>query len=475
MKQSNTETFHMTVKDENEGKRDVPDGLIQFIVDKLENVSLSHRRRSGSFGPMSVLFSRVKEADALSGSDSDQEQETAETGEDDEPLMSGTGSVDTDWTDAQIQSWSTMIAKWDGKSRPKQLLHLVRKGIPDMLRGQVWQMLTGASENQKLLEDFPVLLTKDTPNEQIITRDIERTFPANENFQGDKGDLQRDSLYKISKAYSVYDDEIGYCQGFSFLTAVLLLHMPEEQAFTVLVSIMFEYGLRDLFKNNFEVLHLYFYQLDKLIEVELPDLHAHFVELKIEPHMYASQWFLTIYTVKFPLPFVYRIMDIVLCEGLDTMFRVALALLKVSVKDIVVFGFCDLLWSSTMQASRNQLMQQDFEGVLKHFRVALPKRYSSDKETNHLIAQAVSIKIDRKRLRKLEKEYQAMKEAEAALEDPVARLEKDNKRLQETNLRLEQENDTLAQELVASKIALRQEMDKVSKFHARHYMTNSQS
>jgi predicted nucleic acid-binding Zn-ribbon protein len=83
--------------------------------------------------------------------------------------------------------------------------------------------------------------------------------------------------------------------------------------------------------------------------------------------------------------------------------------------------------------------------------------------------------IDRKRLRKLEKEYQAMKEAEAALEDPVARLEKDNKRLQETNLRLEQENDTLAQELVASKIALRQEMDKVSKFHARHYMTNSQS
>jgi predicted nucleic acid-binding Zn-ribbon protein len=156
--------------------------------------------------------------------------------------------------------------------------------------------------------------------------------------------------------------------------------------------------------------------------------------------MYASQWFLTIYTVKFPLPFVYRIMDIVLCEGLDTMFRVALALLK---------------------ASRNQLMQQDFEGVLKHFRVALPKRYSSDKETNHLIAQAVSIKIDRKRLRKLEKEYQAMKEAEAALEDPVARLEKDNKRLQETNLRLEQENDTLAQELVASKIALRQEMDKL--------------
>ena len=101
--------------------------MIQFIVDKLENITLSHRRRSGSFGPMSVLFSRVREADVVSGSDSDQEQEAVENGEDDEPLMSGTGFVDTDWTDDQIQSWSTMIAKWDGKSRPKQLLHLVRK------------------------------------------------------------------------------------------------------------------------------------------------------------------------------------------------------------------------------------------------------------------------------------------------------------------------------------------------------------
>lgn len=39
----------------------------------------------------------------------------------------------------------------------------------------------------------------------------------------------------LSKAYSVYDEEIGYCQGQSFLAAVLLLH----------VSLMFkwiEYG-----------------------------------------------------------------------------------------------------------------------------------------------------------------------------------------------------------------------------------------
>lgn len=45
--------------------------------------------------------------------------------------------------------------------------------------------------------------------------------------------------------------------------------MPEEQAFCVLVKIMFNYKMRDMFKNGFEELHLNFYILDRLIEVSL--------------------------------------------------------------------------------------------------------------------------------------------------------------------------------------------------------------
>ena len=43
--------------------------------------------------------------------------------------------------------------------------------------------------------------------------------------------------------------------------------MPEEQAFSVLVKIMYNYGHRDVFKANFQNLHLMFYQLDKLMDV----------------------------------------------------------------------------------------------------------------------------------------------------------------------------------------------------------------
>ena len=43
--------------------------------------------------------------------------------------------------------------------------------------------------------------------------------------------------------------------------------MPEEQAFGVLVKIMFDYGLGDFFRNDFEMLHLHFYQLERLLQV----------------------------------------------------------------------------------------------------------------------------------------------------------------------------------------------------------------
>eukprot|EP00118_Oscarella_pearsei_P007400 m.35998 g.35998 ORF g.35998 m.35998 type:complete len:986 (+) comp32201_c1_seq2:207-3164(+) len=431
IKQTSVDSFRVFLKD-NATEGNAPDGKLDFLVEKIELV----KKRAINWRPMSLLLGRVKEVDgAVSDSDSHADAEE----EDDEPIMSGTGQVDSSWTDDQLSSWSDLINKWDGKTRSKRLVQLVRKGIPERLRGQVWQMLSGATESFKVIEDFPVLVAKDSPSEQVIQWDINRTFPGHDFFKDKQGEGQA-ALYKISKAYSVYDTEVGYCQGLSFLIAVLLLHMPEEQAFAVLVNVMFDYGLRDLFKSDFELLHIYFYQLKKLMEAEMPDLYTHFTELDVEPHMFASQWFLTLFTAKFPLSLVYRIVDIVLCDGIHTVFKIALALLK---------------------GSRKELLQQDFEGILKHFRVSLPKKYSSEKDIALLLSQIVSVKVDGKKLKKLEREYTIIKEAEAAEEDPMIRLKRDNKSLQEANLRFERENDLLAQELVASKIGLRHEMDKL--------------
>ena len=58
------------------------------------------------------------------------------------------------------------------------------------------------------------------------------------------------------------------------------------------------------------------------MEEYLPDLWNHFVDSAIESHMYASQWFLTLFTAKFPLFLVFHILDVFLFQGMETIFQV---------------------------------------------------------------------------------------------------------------------------------------------------------
>ncbi|KAF6212431.1 hypothetical protein GE061_012954, partial [Apolygus lucorum] len=269
----------------------------------------------------------------------------------DEPLLSGTGEVSKDCTEVELESWSDVLGKWsiNRTTRPKQVPALVKQGIPEALRGEVWQRLAKCDDSS-VMDNYRILITKE------------------------------------SNSYAVHDTEVGYCQGLSFLAATLLLHMPEEQAFCVLLKIMYDYGLRELYKDGFECLYLRLYQLNRLMEEHLPQLYQHFRDKGVETHMFASQWFLTLYTARFPLYFVFHIIDVFLLQGTETLFQVALALLTMCKKD---------------------LMQLDFESILKYFRVTLPKKCRHEEVARNLMKLAVSIKM--KKLKKYEQEFLAFK------------------------------------------------------------------
>ncbi|PIO75480.1 TBC domain protein [Teladorsagia circumcincta] len=99
---------------------------------------------------------------------------------------------------------------------------------------------------------------------KVIQRDIPRTYPEMEFFKdGGRGQA---SLFNVIKAYSIHDKEVGYCQGSAFIVGLLLMQMPEEEAFAVIVRLMENYRLRELYKPAMTDLGLCMFQLECLVQ-----------------------------------------------------------------------------------------------------------------------------------------------------------------------------------------------------------------
>ncbi|KFM66636.1 Rab GTPase-activating protein 1, partial [Stegodyphus mimosarum] len=106
--------------------------------------------------------------------------------------------------------------------------------------------------------------------------------------------------------------------------------------------------------------------------------------------------------------------------------------------------------------SKKDLLALDFEGILKYFRVTLPKKYRSEKTARELLSVATSIKV--KRLKKYTKDYLTQKELQKHQEDPLTKLQRENSKYQLNNLRLEHENDSLVNELLTVRSQLESEL-----------------
>ncbi|KAI9839474.1 MAG: hypothetical protein M1819_002099 [Sarea resinae] len=127
----------------------------------------------------------------------------------------------------------------------------------------------------------------------------------------------QDGLFGVCKAYALFDEGVGYAQGMNFLAMPLLFNMPEDEAFCLLVRLMNQYHLRDMFIQDMPGLHLHLYQFERLLEDLEPALYCHLHRRGVNPQLYATPWFLTLFAYRFPLQLVLRVYDLVLSEGLE--------------------------------------------------------------------------------------------------------------------------------------------------------------
>ncbi|XP_041861434.1 ecotropic viral integration site 5 protein homolog isoform X3 [Melanotaenia boesemani] len=321
--------------------------------------------------------------------------------------------------------WGRIVNEWEEvrKKKEKQLKDLVRKGIPHHFRAIVWQLLCNA-QNMPIKDQYSELLKMTSPCEKLIRRDIARTYPEHEFFK-EKDSLGQEVLFNVMKAYSLVDREVGYCQGSAFIVGLLLMQMPEEEAFCVFVKLMQDYRLRELFKPSMAELGLCMYQFESMIQEQLPELHMHFQAQSFHTSMYASSWFLTIFLTSFPLPIATRIFDIFMCEGLEIVFRVGLAIL---------------------QMNQAELIQLDMEGMLQHFQKIIP--HQLDSGPDKVIQAAYQVKYNGKKMKKLEREYTTIKTKEMEEQVEIKRLRTENRLLKQRIDTLEKESASLADRLI---------------------------
>ncbi|XP_020945868.1 ecotropic viral integration site 5 protein homolog isoform X2 [Sus scrofa] len=333
--------------------------------------------------------------------------------------------------------WGRIVNEWEEvrKKKEKQVKELVRKGIPHHFRAIVWQLLCSA-QSMPIKDQYSELLKMTSPCEKLIRRDIARTYPEH-NFFKEKDSLGQEVLFNVMKAYSLVDREVGYCQGSAFIVGLLLMQMPEEEAFCVFVKLMQDYRLRELFKPSMAELGLCMYQFECMIQEHLPELFVHFQSQSFHTSMYASSWFLTIFLTTFPLPIATRIFDIFMSEGLEIVFRVGLALL---------------------QMNQAELMQLDMEGMLQHFQKVIPHQF--DGGPDKLIQAAYQVKYNSKKMKKLEKEYTTIKTKEMEEQVEIKRLRTENRLLKQRIETLEKESASLADRLIQGQVTRAQEAEE---------------
>ncbi|KAL2759359.1 hypothetical protein ACRALDRAFT_1047271 [Sodiomyces alcalophilus JCM 7366] len=314
-----------------------------------------------------------------------------------------------------------------------------------------------AAEKKKRQKEDAAMIQK---LEKTIRRDLgSRTsfskFAASAGLQ--------ESLFGVCKAYALFDEGVSYAQGMNFLVMPILFNMPEEEAFCLLVRLMNHYHLRDLFIQDMPGLHMRLYQFERLLEDLEPALYCHLHRRGISPHLYATQWFLTLFAYRFPLQLVLRIYDLILSEGLSAILRFGIVLMQKNAATLL--GMSDMAQLTAYlkdklfdvyidkDPSAGSILENGFFGSSSS---------SIDKEVyraDQLVRDACAVKMSPETLKAYTAEWEEKTRAETERETQLEQLRGANakyavqvRKLEERVETCDREQAALATELVHTKV-----------------------
>ena len=220
----------------------------------------------------------------------------------------------------------------------------------------------------------------------IIDIDVFRSYQGN--------DLMPPQILKnILKTYAFYNEEIGYCQGMNYVVGTIYLQIQDEAlSFKVLVSLIDKFQMKNLFISSLPKLKLFFYTLDRIIGLILPELHEKFKEISICAGHFSSPWFITLYSsvLQNRPDILYPIWDMFVLEGWKSVFKVAVVILSRLSRHIVAGKFEDVMFVLTNISGNVEIFDSDFVSRVQKVNISNGLLRDLESEYEHLKLKASS-------------------------------------------------------------------------------------
>ncbi|XP_023664746.2 USP6 N-terminal-like protein isoform X2 [Paramormyrops kingsleyae] len=260
--------------------------------------------------------------------------------------------------------WLKMLKSWDKYKNTEKLVKRVYKGIPLQLRGEVWGLLLDVpkmkAEKKDYYEKLKLKARTMSPDIRQIDLDVNRTYRDHIMFMN-RYDVKQQALFHVLTAYSVYNTEVGYCQGMSQITALLLIYMNEEDAFWALVKLLSgqKHAMHGFFVPGFPKLLRFQEHHDRVLKKMLPKLKQHLDSQEVFTSLYTMKWFFQCFLDRAPFTLTLRLWDVYILEGERVLTAMSYTILKIHRKQLLKLSMEELVEFLQITLSKDFFMEDD--------------------------------------------------------------------------------------------------------------------
>nr|XP_022293147.1 USP6 N-terminal-like protein isoform X2 [Crassostrea virginica] len=256
------------------------------------------------------------------------------------------------------KKWMKMINRWEQYYPGEKIVRRIYKGIPASVRGLVWARILTINKTRE--EQTGVYLAmrnrarKKSPHIRQIDIDVNRTYRNHIMFRERYG-VKQQALFHVLAAYSMYNTEVGYCQGMSEIAALLLMYLNEEDAFWGLSQLFCSkhHGMHGFFIPGFPKLLRYQEHHDVILKKFLPKMRKYFEKNDIYPSLYTIKWFLQCFLGRIPFTLTLRLWDIFILEGEKILTAMAYNIIKLHRRKLLRMGPDEILQFFQSELERN--------------------------------------------------------------------------------------------------------------------------